>query len=170
LNNNLHLVWFKVNEDESHKLDEAGKNPHFEIPQELKILTVAKRLLIQRCATFVSSIHISNGTFALKGHCVTFPQDITQMCNELPHRKEQVLVFIHYIGNKDTSAVYPKPMQVNQGNVINALLWLKKHNLHYSNVTINESNLDWMKDKDEANIGQECTILSTKKTQCYKVL
>jgi hypothetical protein len=54
-------------------------------------------------------------------------------------------------------------MQVNQQNVINAPLWLKKHNPHYSNVTINESNLDWIKDKDEANIGQEGTILSTKK-------
>jgi hypothetical protein len=130
----------------------------------LKILTVAKRLLIQRCATFVPSVHLSNGTFALKlkGHCVTFPQDITHMCDELPHRKEQVLVLIRYIGNKDTSAVYPKSMRVNRQNVIDALLWLKKHNPHYSNVTINESNLDWMKDKDEANIGQEGTILSTK--------
>jgi hypothetical protein len=109
LNNNLHPVWFEVNEDGSHKLDEAGeKIPHFEIPQELQKLTVAERLLIQRCATFVPSVQLSNGTFALKGNCVTFPQDITQMCNELPHRKEQVLVFMHYIGNKDTSAVYPK--------------------------------------------------------------
>ncbi len=61
-------------------------------------------------------------------------------------------------------------LQVNQQNVIHAFLWLKKHNQHYSNVTINESNLDWMKDKDEANIGQEGTILSTKNTQRYKVL
>ncbi len=112
LNNNLHPVWFEVNEVGSHKLDEAGKKiPHFEIPQELKRLTVVERLLIQRCATFVSSVHLFNGTFALKGHCVTFPQDNTQMCNELPHRKEQVLVFICYIGNKDTSAVYSKSIK-----------------------------------------------------------
>ncbi len=103
-----------VNKDGSNKLDEAGGEiPHFEIPQELKRLTVAERLLIQRCTTYVPSVHLSNGTFALKGLCVTFPQDITQMCNGLPHRKEQVLVFIHYIGNEDTSAVYPKSMQVN---------------------------------------------------------
>jgi hypothetical protein len=119
---------------------------------------------------FVPSVHLSNGTFALKGHCIKFPQDVTQMCNELPHRKEQVLVFICFIGNKDTSAIYPKSMQVNRQNVIDALLWLKKHNPHYSNVVINESNLDRMKDKDGANIGQEGTILSTKHTQCYKVL
>ncbi len=74
-------------------------------------------------------------------------------------------MFIGYIGNKDTSTVYPKSMRVNQQNVIDALLWLKKHNPHYSNVTINELNLGWMKDKDEANIGQEATILSTKNTQ-----
>jgi hypothetical protein len=92
------------------------------------------------------------------------------MCDELPHRKEQVLVFICYIGNKVTSAVYPKSMRVNRQNVIDAFLWLKKHNPHYSNLAINESNLDWMKDKVKANTDQEGTILSTKNTQRYKVL
>ncbi len=47
---------------------------------------------------------------------------------------------------------------------------MKKHNPHYLNVAINEPNLDWMKDKDEANNGQEGNILSTKNTQRYKVL
>ena len=61
LRNNLHPVWFEVNEDGSYKLDEAGKKiPHFEIPHELKRLTVAERLLIRRCATFVPSVHLSN--------------------------------------------------------------------------------------------------------------
>jgi hypothetical protein len=41
---------------------------------------------------------------------------------------------------------------------------------HYKNVTINELNLNWMKDKDEANIGHEGIILSTKDTQHYKFL
>jgi hypothetical protein len=100
----------EVNKDE----DEAGKKiPHFEIPQELKRLTVAERLLIQRCATLVPSVHLSNSNFAFKGCCVLFPQDITQMCDELLHRKEQVLVFIRYIGNNDTSAVYSKSIRVN---------------------------------------------------------
>ena len=171
LRNNLHPVWFEVNEDGSYKLDEAGKKiPHFEIPHELKRLTVAERLLIRRCATFVPSVHLSNGTFALKGHCVAFPQDIAKMCDELPHQKEEILVFVRYIGNKDTSAVYPKSMRVNRRNVIDALHWLKKHNPHYSNVTINESNLDWMKGNDEANLGQEGTMLSTKNSQRYKVM
>jgi hypothetical protein len=59
-------------------------------------------------------------------------------------QKEAVVVFICYIGNKDTNAVYPKSLCVNKQNVLEALLWLKKHNSHYANITINESNLDWM--------------------------
>jgi hypothetical protein len=47
---------------------------------------------------------------------------------------------------------------------------LKKHNLHHPNIAINELILDWMKDKDKANIGQEGAILSTKNTQHYKIL
>ena len=130
---------------------------------------MAEKLLIQRCANFVPSIHLSNGTFALKGHCVTFPQDITEMCNKLPLRKEAVVVFIRYIGNKDTSAVYPKSLRVNKQNVLEALLWLKKHNAHYANITINESNLDWMNGQNEANIGTQASILKTKDTQRYKI-
>ncbi len=40
--------------------------------------------------------------------------------------EKTVLVFICYIGNKDTSAVYPKSMCDNRQNIIKALLWLKK--------------------------------------------
>jgi hypothetical protein len=130
---------------------------------------MAEKLLIQRCANFVPSIHLSNGTFALKGHCITFPQDITKMCNELPLRKEAVVVFICYIGNKDASAVYPKSLRVNKQNVLEALLWLKKHNAHYANITINESNLDWMNGQNEANIGTQASNLKTKDTQRYKI-
>jgi hypothetical protein len=103
---------------------------------------MAEKLLIQRCANFVPSIHLSNGTFALKGHCVTFPQDITEMCNKLPLRIEAIVVFICYIGNKDTSAVYPKSVRMNKQNGLEALLWLKKHNAHYADITIMELNLD----------------------------
>ncbi len=43
MKNNLHPVWFEVNEDGSNKLDSSGgKIPNFDIPQELKRLTVAE--------------------------------------------------------------------------------------------------------------------------------
>jgi hypothetical protein len=78
-------------------------------------------------------------------------------------------VFIRYIGNKDTSAVYPKSLHVNKQNVLEALLWLKIHNLHYADITINESNLDRMNGQNEANIGTQASILKTKDTQGNKI-
>ncbi len=121
----MHPLWYEIEDDGSFRMDSNGKKiPRFDRPHELLRLSMAKKLLIRRCANFVPSIHLSNGTFALKGHCVTFPQDITEMCNELPLRKEAVVVIIRYIGNKDTSAVYPKSLRVNKQNVLEALLWL----------------------------------------------
>jgi hypothetical protein len=140
-------------------MDSNGKKiPRFDRPHKLLRLSMAEKLLIPRCASFVPSIHLPNGTFALKGHCVTFPQDITEMCNELLLRKEALIVFICYIGNKDTSDVYPKSLRVNKQNVLKALLWLKKHNPHYADITINELNLHWMNGKNEANIGTQATL------------
>ncbi len=100
--------------------------PHFERPVELTRLSMAEKFPIRRCSNYVPPVHLSNGIFALKGHCVTFLQDISAMCNELPLCKETMVVFIRYLGNKDTSAVYPKSLCVNRKNVLEALLWLKK--------------------------------------------
>ncbi len=60
-------------------------------------------------------------------------------------------------------------MCVNKQNVLEALLWLKTHNAHYANITINESNLDWMNGQNVANIRTQASILKTKDTQCYRI-
>jgi hypothetical protein len=60
-------------------------------------------------------------------------------------------------------------LRVNKQKVLEALLWLKKHKANYANITINESNLDWMNGQNEANIGTQASILKTKETQCYKI-
>ena len=150
LKNNLHLVWYEYFDNGELTKDKNGnKVPHFERPIELTRLSMAEKFLVQRCSNYVPSIHLSNGTFALKGHCVTFPQDISAMCNELPLCKETMVVLIWYIGNKDTSAVYPKSSCVNRKNVLVALLWLKRHKPFYANVSIRENNLEWMQGEDE---------------------
>jgi hypothetical protein len=113
LKNNLHPVWYKVSDDEEFIRDKDGNRaPHFERPVELTRLSMAEKFLIWRCSIYVPSVHLSNGTFALKGYCVTFPQDISAMCNKLPLCKETMVVFIWYLGNKDTCAVYPKSLRV----------------------------------------------------------
>ncbi len=110
LSNNLHPVWYEASDSGEFISEKDGnKVPNFERPVELTRLSMAEKFLIWRCSNYVPSVHLSNGTFALKGHCVTFPQDISAMCNKLPLRKETMVVFIQYIGNKDTSAVYVLP-------------------------------------------------------------
>jgi hypothetical protein len=74
IKNNMHPLWYEIEEDWSFQTDSNGKKiPQFDRPHELLRLSMAEKLLIGRCASFVPSIHLSNGTFELKGHCVTFP-------------------------------------------------------------------------------------------------
>ena len=165
IRNNLHPVWYEVDEEGAHALDSDGrKKPVFEVPDELACLSMAEKLLIRRCANFVPSIHMKNGVFGLKGHCVTYPQDITEMCNELPQRKETVLTFVRNLGNRNTGAVFPKSLVVNKNRVMNALWWLKKHNPCYKDVTIKESHLDWMKGKDESNLSTTASAINVAQT------
>jgi hypothetical protein len=153
LRNNLHPVWYEVSDSGEFIRDKDGNRvPHFERLVELTKLSMAEKFFIHRCPNYVPSAHLSNGTFALKGHCVTFPQDISAMCNELPLWKETIVVFIWYIGNKDTSAVYPKSLRVNRKKCVTSLLWLKKHNPFYANISIRENNLEWMQGEDEVLI------------------
>ncbi len=119
LRNNLHLVWYEVSDNGELIRDKDGnKVLHFERPVELTRLGMAEKFLIWKCSNYVTSVHLSNSTFALKGHCVTFLQDISAMCNELSLCKETMVVFIRYIGNKDTSVLYPKSLRANRENVL----------------------------------------------------
>jgi hypothetical protein len=139
------------------------------MPVELTRLSMAEKFLIQRCYNYVPSVHLSNGTFALKGHCVTFLQDISAICNELPLLKETTVVFVWYIGNKDTSAVYPV-FTCQQKNVIEALLWLEKHNSVYVDFSIREDNLEWMQGEDEASIASNAEKFKTKNSKQFQII
>ena len=165
IDNNLHPVWYLVDDDGNYVKDSQGhKIPQFDVPEELKRLSMGEKLLIRRCANMVPSVHIRSGIFGLKGHCVTFPQDITNMCNELPQRSESVVTFIRQIGNKDTTGGYPVMLKVKKANVIAALHWLKKHNPFYKHITIAPSNMDWMKGREEANLASVAETIEMKET------
>ena len=151
-------------------LDENGdKEIQYHILEELACLTMYEKLLIRRCANFVPSVHLRNGIFGINGHCVTFPQDITEMCDELPQRKETLLTFVRNIGNKDTDNVFPTSLRVNRNKVVNALKWLQKHNPFYRNIRINEDNLNWMNGAEEVNMGSDGIVLNMKETARSKM-
>ena len=60
-----------------------------------------------------------------------FPQDITEMRDELPLRKESVLTFILYLGNKLTEEVLVKQLKVRKDYVSSVLKWLQHHHTGY---------------------------------------
>ncbi len=49
-------------------------------------------MLIQRASFFIPLHHIKNGTFGIKGHVCTFPQNITDICKELPRLPSDVTI------------------------------------------------------------------------------
>ena len=153
-------MWYLVDDDGNYDLNNNGeKEIQYHISEELACLTIYEKLLIRHCANFVPSVHLKNGIFGINGHCVTFPQDITEMCDELPQQKETLLTFVCNIGNKDTDNVFPTSLRVNHLKVINALKWLQKHNPFYRNINIKENNFDWMPGAEEVNMGSDGVIL-----------
>jgi hypothetical protein len=77
---------------------------------------------------------------------------------------------MQYIGNKDTSAVYPKSLRVNRKNVVEALLGLKKHNPFYADVSIREDNLEWMQGEDEVLIASNAEKFKTKNSKQFQII
>jgi hypothetical protein len=160
LEKKYHPVWYENNSDGNPILSD----PKYHIPQELQCLSMAEKLLIRRYAPIIPSVHMKHGYFGSKGHCITFPQDLTEICSELPQRKETVITFIRYLGKKDKSAVYPKHMLVNRERVLTALKWLKSHNSCYKDITIQESNLEWMGDSNVANLSEGGQVVNIEET------
>lgn len=126
----------------------------FDVPDELECLTDGEKLLIQRASPFVPLHHIKNGILGMRGHCCCFPQAVEEVCNVLP-RQPSSAKFINYVqtykqeigGNFST-----KQFRINRKRVLEALRWLKEFNKVYSDITIDESNLNWMGEHEERNL------------------
>ena len=71
-----------------------------------------KQLLIRKCAPYIPSIHLHNGYYALSGQCVSFPQDINDVCQDLPRHPNEIVTFIRQMGNNQTSGVHLQHLKV----------------------------------------------------------
>ena len=156
INTNRHPVWYERDTDGNILTDDNGNwIVRFDIPLVLSELTMAEKILIRRYQPYIPSHHIRNGMYGIRGHCVTFMQDISDVCNILPRQKESVVTFVRWLSNKKDARPFPKQMRVRKKQVLDALRWLKIHHSGYHDIIINESNLDWMGDNDCANIAEQ---------------
>jgi len=123
-----------------------GDTIMYELPQELSHLTMAEKLLIQRVSPLVPVIHIKNGILGVRGHIVSFFQDISSIAKVLPRLPAEVSI-VKVIRDSKTRCgnQIKKAFTVDRRRVLNALMWLKKHNNLYKDIYIDESRLDWMK-------------------------
>ena len=117
--NNLNPIWYEripnATKFDQFLLDSRGnKIIRFDIPEELSELTISEQLLIRKVAPFIPAVHINSGFFALKGQCVAFPQDISDVCDTLPRKQSDLVTYIRQMGNKNTSAVKLKHLRVRR--------------------------------------------------------
>lgn len=162
LEENVLPVWYDTNNRE-----------HYELPEELKNLTMAECLLIQRLSPVVPLYHIKNGTFGLTGHCCSFVQDLNGFVNTLPRKESDVALLKvlqtvkREVGPGKGSQV--KAYMVNRRKVLEALHWLQKHNIAYSDIRIDPSHLDWFEGESGELIGKTIetdTVTTTADQDC----
>lgn len=126
--------------------DEAGV-VMYTVPKELKDLSNAEKLLIQRVSPMVPLHHIKKGTMGLSGHVCVFEQDVNNFLTHLPRACNDIAMLrimktmTSEIGNN--KATKTKAFRVRRKKIMEALLWLKKYNTEYSDILIDEKRLDW---------------------------
>ena len=194
LKNNLQPVWYERDDDGSIRTDFLGEPVvRYGIPQVLKKLTMAEKLLIRRCSPLIPSHHIKNGIYGINGHCVAFPQNIGPMCSDLPQKESNMVIFVRHVSNRVSGVSHSQHFKVNKNKVLDALRWLKVHHRGYHDITITESNLDWIKkdsvydvakkhslqskpsrreavaDAPEAVSGNQCKTTQTSKEDEYEI-
>ena len=94
----------------------------YTLPSELQNLTIVEKLLIQRVSPLVPIIHINNGVLGTRGHVVSFFQDISGICTELPKIPSEVtMVKIIRTGTTAEGENIKDVFTVNRLRILNAL-------------------------------------------------
>ena len=131
-----HPVWFQ---------DKKMKNPQYDLPPELCNLSEGEKLLIQQVSPYVPLQHLQKGSFGCKGHVCSFPQDINQVCLELPRLPSDISVVnvVKEFRDKD-NVPHKHTFRIRKQKVLDALCWLKQYNVVYKDIIINHNNLNWI--------------------------
>ena len=131
--------------------DSSGQ-VHNNVPPQLDNLTIAEKMMIQLVSPFVPLKHIKNGVFGMTGHVCAFEQRVQDAATVLPNLPSDVN-FIKVaksisseIGSEESQT---KSFRVNKTRVIDALVWLKRHNPLYQHVTIDASRLEDIDNNEE---------------------
>ena len=121
------------------------------IPAELQGLTIPEQKLISlhRHNSCVIKLHspfhtATTAQGALKGNCITFLQNMPNIVNSLPLTINDLCdtLKVIFIGARPPQRIQLKRvLTVRKKKVAEALYWLKKYNILYKDVIINQENI-----------------------------
>ena len=92
-----------------------------DIPEQLSNLNISERLLIQKVAPFIPTLHLKPSFIAVKGHCVAFPNDMTKAYQTFSLKQGNISTYMQQMGNENIDTVKLNHVHVRKEMVINAL-------------------------------------------------
>ena len=108
------------------------------VPSVMENLTFMEKRFIAQIHVFMTVLSLpAGGQYAQDGLCINFPVDFQELYQDLDCQNDKEVIIV-----KPASSTPSQNLQVSIENVVrktvlqNCLMWLKKHNRHYSNIDI----------------------------------
>jgi hypothetical protein len=152
----------KLNKGKQPALSLANHTFFRDIPDELKDLTVVEEAMIACCQAKCwivqlkeenQDLQFSTSQHGIKGHIIICPQCPQGIANILPPPVADIitLICVIFVGSYPPSHAWlkekVKPLIARREKVHAALVWLKKNNHLYKDITINFKVLNSMEEK-----------------------
>ncbi|KAF9563132.1 hypothetical protein CPC08DRAFT_633238, partial [Agrocybe pediades] len=117
-----------------------------EVPDALKCLTFAERILIARVRHNQCVVRVSSGRVKMVANCIMWALPTVKVYKRLPPSKDElseVLAFVFLGGSAPTEQDFERsPMLVRRNHVKKALEWLKLNHSDYADLSIAWDNLE----------------------------
>ena len=150
--------WTSLAKEKVPKFSVANKVWIGDVPKELQGLTIPEQRLIAlyRHNSCIVKLHSSfhsaaTAQSAIKGNCISFPQDVVNIATSLPLQLEDLCdsLKIIFVGCRVPDRNQLKyVLTVRRSKVSNALQWLKQNNSLYRAVLIDQSTIDTLPHDD----------------------
>ena len=150
--------WSSLSKEKIPKFTAANNVWIGDIPQELQKLTIPEQRLIavyrhNSCIVKLQSHFQSTvaAQSAIKGNCISFPQDVINIAATLPLKLEDLceslqIVFIGcHVPQRNQLKHF---LTVRKEKISNALRWLKSNNPLYRSIEISQSLIDKLPEDD----------------------
>ena len=153
-----HECWLAISKGKISKFSPANGIWIGDVPDELKGLTIPEQKLISlyRHNSCIIKLHSpwhspSTAQPALKGNCITFPQNVSNIATSLPLSSNELAASIKIIfigASKPSRHHLRKVLTVRRQRILDALNWLKSHNTLYSHISLDKHMIAALPDND----------------------